>query len=90
MSIIGAVAAYRANGGASGVHFANRYFSVGFVLGIRFLSLIIAAGVFIACSVWAFDLEAPIPVTFLEVMLLSLLVAYYWRLARHIHDVAGP
>ncbi|MGH8637162.1 MAG: hypothetical protein ACREUZ_08520 [Burkholderiales bacterium] len=87
--IIGTVAAYRANGGNAGIDFANRYFSLGFVLLIRLLMLLIPILLVVSLYMLAmYDLAEPVPTTLLEVALLGLwIVAYYWRLAKHIRDV---
>jgi len=90
-SIIGTLVAYRANGRTAGVHFANRFLSLGFVLTVRFLVFLIPAmAVLVAYWAMNFDAEEPIPVTFVDVALSALLqVVFYWRLAKHFRDVAA-
>lgn len=49
--VLGTIAAFRANGGSSGIKFAERYFSIGLVVTIRFMVLLIPI-VFIMAAYW--------------------------------------
>jgi hypothetical protein len=78
--IIGSIAAFRANGGDSGIKFVERYFSIGFVVSIRFLILLIPL---IGLVDWP-DYPNSIDV----ITFSSLYVAMYARIVKHIADVA--
>lgn len=91
--IIGTVAAYHANGGARGKAFAAKYFSIGFVMLIRFLvyftPVMIVLFMYYALSIdWsASDDEAAIPTGWFDVALLTVWsTALYARIAKHIRD----
>jgi len=95
ITIVGTIAAYRANGGAVGQGFAARYFSIGFVVLIRFLPLailvLIAIVAYQGLSVdWSSpEIEESFDTGWLEVSLISVwYVAYYARVVKHIRDTA--
>jgi hypothetical protein len=92
---IGTVIAYHANRGAKGTNFAAKYFSICFVMLIRFLVYIIpvmvALAIYYGLSVdWSSpDIEESFATGWFEVMLLSAwYAAFYARVAKHIRDTA--
>lgn len=84
--IVGTVYIYNKNGGANGTNFANKYFSISFVVGIRFLIYLIPM-IIILIGYWEFtfpEKETP-PTTFFEVSVLSLWYIFlYLNIAKHI------
>lgn len=94
----GTFVVYRANGGASGRHFLTRYFSLMWVLTIRFLVfmipiLIVAGFVIFSFSDTLFGAEAEeadFPVFSRTVLVASWIwfLVFYYRLAVHMRDVA--
>ncbi|HKQ31239.1 MAG TPA: hypothetical protein VJS66_08145 [Burkholderiales bacterium] len=97
--IVGTVAAYRANGGAAGTAFVEKYFSIGFVMLVRFLvyllPILVVLVVYYAFSLdWSSldddDAEAAFASSWFEVTLFSLwLAAMYWRICQHIKDTVA-
>lgn len=87
--LLGTLYAFRANGGSSGKDFLGKYFSIGFVVGIRFL--VISIPLFIAIVVYNImvfpDAEEPPSTFYSTIPLIVLVLAYYWRLIHHIRDI---
>ncbi len=104
ITIVGTVLAYRANGAGAGKNFAGKYFSIGFVVLIRFLVLLIP--VFVAIAIyyglsldWSspdidlevddLEVEESFATGWFEVLLISAwYVAYYARVVKHVRDTA--
>lgn len=93
----GSYAAYRANGGPTGVDFAARYFALGWVLGIRLLilmflplMLLIVGWVLAPTFIWP---EWQISDAALSGLVAISVVAFegtfYWRLVHHMGQVAA-
>lgn len=92
----GTILAYRANRGAQGKDFAAKYFSIGFVMSIRFLvyfiPLILVLGVYYALTVdWSSpEAASAFDANWFEVALFSAwYAALYARIVKHIGDTAG-
>jgi uncharacterized membrane-anchored protein YitT (DUF2179 family) len=87
--ILGTILIFRANGGASGVQFAARYFSIGFVVTIRFLVLLVPVTIAMVIY-WFFTYEGvETPTSFIEVAVFSAWYALlYADIARHVRAVA--
>jgi len=96
ISIAGTVYAFRANRGAMGKNFAAKYFSIGFVVFIRFLVYLIPLGfVMFAYYTIAYAMAGAESTSELdatsgfEVLLFSAwYMLYYMRVAKHIRDTA--
>jgi hypothetical protein len=91
IAVAGTIYAFRANGGATGEHFAARYFSIGFVATIRFLVLLIpimgGMMVFWAAS-W--ESEGIVETTPVEVAVFSAwYAALYLYMGKHIRQTAS-
>ena len=86
---VGTIFAFKANGSTKGSDFLGKYFSLGFVIAIRFL--VYAIPLFIALFVYyllAFGKEEEIPTNYVDVIpFLIWYVALYWRLYVHIKQV---
>jgi len=86
---IGTIFAYRANGGGEGSDFLGRFFSINFVVGIRFIALLIP--MFLALVFYyeyAFPGEEEIVSSPTDILPFQLWFALlYWRTCRHISDV---
>ena len=85
--VLGALAMYRFNGGREGRDFFVRYFSLLWVVGIRFTVFILPL-----IGVWVFWLvsneQYPEQAMWQEVIaLVSLHLIFYWRLVHHIAEV---
>lgn len=84
--IAGTILAFRANGGASGVQFPARYFSIGLVATLRFVVLLIPL-MAVMMIYWFFVPEAE--GTGVEVALLSAwYILLYVYIARQVREVA--
>lgn len=87
--VLGTIYVYKKNGGAEGKDFANKYFSIGFVMGIRFLVYFI--GVIVLLIIYwsyVFPNNEEMPTTFVEVLLFFIwYVALYFQIAKHIEEI---
>lgn len=104
IAIAGTIAVYRANGGAAGKRFAEKYVSTGLVVLIRFLPVLIpvmvAIFVYDGLAVeWSspdvdlevddLEVEESFATGWFEVLLISAwYVAYYARVVKHVRDMA--
>jgi len=86
---IGTVFAYKANGAGNGNNFLARYFSIGFVVTVRFLALLIPLMILLMLYYfYAFDIEEEITTTAWDFLpFLIWYVALYWRICKHISDL---
>lgn len=87
--ILGAFYAFSKNKGKNGSNFLPRYFSIGWVLMLRFYIL----SFFILSSVFLADYFLPSLLSsenqwFGSLIFLGIQVAYYYRLGYHMEDVA--
>ncbi len=87
--LIGTIIAYRSNGGATGKDFLGRYFSIGFVVSIRFLVLLIPmCAALVAYYIYAFPDEEPIVSTPVDILLFTIWYAFlFWRISKHVSDI---
>jgi hypothetical protein len=88
--VIGTIYAYKINGGENGTNFADKYFSISFVVGIRFLIYYIPLiAILIFYLVFTSPEQENRPTTFLEVALTTIWQIWlYLRVIKHIGDVA--
>jgi len=95
IAITGTIAAFRVNGGAQGKAFAAKYFSISFVVLIRFLVYLIPIIVVLliyygmTTDMGALDSEDALQTGWLEVALLAIwTAALYGTVVKHIRDTA--
>ncbi len=88
--ILGAIIAYKSNKGNAGRDFMGRFFSIGFVTGIRFIPVyILVLGAFVIYEYY-FVPEQDFQSTAINTLpTILLLIAVYWRICKHISDVAN-
>jgi len=86
---LGTIYAYKANGSNNGSDFLGKYFSIGFVMAIRFL--VYAIPLFLLLFVYyfyAFGEEEEIPTNYIDVIpFLIWYAVMYWRIYVHIKQV---
>jgi hypothetical protein len=82
---IGTWLCYYFNGGNRGREFAERYFSISFVVAVRVLALAIPVMIFYLENFW--DEAAPAGIVE-HVVVMLWTAAYYWRVCTHINVVA--
>ncbi len=93
LQIIGAYYVYKCNKGSSGNNFLQKYLSIGWVLGIRWLIMVLIpfVAVYIVCGWLAavmYDVDI-LQYDFLNLFILSLFsISYYWLFGKHMKDVA--
>jgi len=87
--LIGTIIVYRANGGETGRDFLGRYFSIGFVVSIRFLVFMIPMFfVLVVYYIYAFPADEPIVSTPIDVLPFTIWYALiFWRIQKHVSDV---
>lgn len=84
----GTFLAYIFNGGIKGKEFAERYFSISFVVGIRFTLALFPVMVVLMLPIMEIDEE--FNTDWYHVVIASILMsAYYWRCLVHIKYVAN-
>ncbi|MEE9337564.1 MAG: hypothetical protein V3U87_05750 [Methylococcaceae bacterium] len=87
--LIGTIFVYRSNGGKTGKDFLGRYFSIGFVVSIRFLVLLIPMfAALVAYYIYAFPDEEIIVSTPADKLPFIIWYALlFWRINKHVSDV---
>ena len=89
LAVVGTIYIYSKNGGAIGQHFLQRYLALGWVVTIRWLAIVLFAGVAYVVTLIAFGVEAKVA-TWFDFMLLVLAEAVvYWRVGHHVGDLAN-
>jgi hypothetical protein len=96
LSVVGAgtYLSFYANGAGSGVQFAERYFSISFVVGLRFIPLLIPLALLTGFAVGIVKIAFGITsvssgIHYATLALVRVwLVVMYWRIVTHINDVA--
>ena len=85
--VAGTLYAYKKNGGEVGKDFANKYFSIGFVLGIRFFVYLILPMVILTIY-WSIDnRNEETETTFVEIFILyAWYILFYYQLGKHISE----
>ena len=88
LAVVGTIYIYRQNGGASGQHFLQRYFAVGWVVAIRWLVVFILAAVVFYATLAAVgaDTESTHWYDFLFLAVVEAVI--YWRIGHHVRDLA--
>ena len=86
---LGTIYAFKANGANDGNDFLGKYFSIGFVVTIRFLVYAIPLFILLfAYYFYAFGEEEEIPTNYIDVIpFLVWYIAMYWRIYVHIKQV---
>jgi hypothetical protein len=83
--ILGILFAFKANGGTSGTNFLEKFFSISFVISIRFTDILIL--IFIGLGLHHFFFKAQ-ETTFLDTFVIFIWhTGMYWRIFKHIRDV---
>ena len=85
---MGTVFCFHANGGDTGAEFLRKYLSISWLLTIKFVAILIPAGV---CFVYVMNYFA-IPVssetTLIEMFLFTLIsLFYYWKIGHHLRSL---
>ncbi len=90
ISIVGVIYIYKCNNGRDGAHFLQRYFSLSWVVGIRWIVLLALPAMivyFIALGIYS---EVPSSTTLLDLLFLNLLyLSFFWLFGKHVKDVAN-
>jgi len=85
---VGTCLAYYFNGGKNGKEFAERYFSISFVVGVRFMAVFVPL-IFIELAIF-YEEDDEMLTTWYEVSIsLILMFLYYWRTIVHMKYVAN-
>jgi len=88
LAVVGTVYVFRENGGAVGKHFLQRYFAIGWVVGIRWLVtlVIVAVAFYGTLMTMNIDTESTSWHDFLFAAVAE--TGLYWRLGYHVRDLA--
>ena len=88
MVVVGTVLLYLRNGGKKGIKFFVRYFSLLWVVGIRFLAVTIPLATIYLFLVFSPEEDTWADTWYETATYLLVTGLYYWRLRVHIGDVA--
>ncbi len=86
ISIMGLIAAFRANGGAHGVDFLGKYFSIAFVVGMRLLPISFVI-MFLSVVISEVMEEEQVASVVVGGSYISIFLLFYWRICKHIGDI---
>lgn len=86
LAVAGTIYIYHQNGGASGHHFLQRYFAIGWVVSVRWFFLIIPPGI-VFYALLKGDTEDTTWDEFLFFAVAEALL--YWRIGHHVGDLAN-
>ena len=89
ITCLGTYFSYKANGGASGVDFLGRFFSISFVVGIRFVVLLIPMYIAIfAYYYYVYPIDQELETTAFDIIIYQAwFIFLYVRTYKHIRDV---
>lgn len=89
--VAGTIFAFRANKGNAGTDFVGRYFSISFVVGVRLFLPVFFITMFVHIFAGALKPdETDIPTSPLTMVPELLLISFvFWRICKHIGDVAN-
>lgn len=87
LAIVGTIYLYRCNGGAAGIHFVQRYLSIGWVVAVRWGVVVMAA--FVA-MLFLIDTSAEETTPQVALFFIIAEVVLYERIGHHIRTVANP
>ena len=89
LAVVATIYIYRQNGGADGQHFLQRYFAIGWVVGIRWLVVIVLTTIAFIATLTALRLETE-HTTWYSFMFFAIAEAVvYWRIGHHVRDLAN-
>jgi hypothetical protein len=89
LAVVATIYIYRQNGGADGQHFLQRYFAIGWVVGIRWLVVLVLATIAFIATLTALGLETK-HTTWYDFMFFAIgEVVVYWRIGHHVRDLAN-
>jgi hypothetical protein len=85
---LGTIYIYHRNGGANGQHFLQRYFAIGWVVGMRWMAVLFVATVvfYLSLRVGGGDPEGKHWSGLL--FYAAAMTALYWRIGHHVGDLA--
>jgi hypothetical protein len=88
LAVAGTIYIFRRNGGSAGEHFLQRYFAVGWVVGVRMFVIIVCVGFAFYLVLQAARIGTD-GTTWYEVVLHAATEALiYWRIGCHVGDLA--
>lgn len=89
ITAIGVYYVYKCNKGASGDNFLQKYLSIGWVVGMRWIVLILLPIMIVYFIVVPISSSISDTTTFSEVIFFNILyISYFWLLGKHIKEVA--
>ena len=87
--LVGTIFAFKANGGSTGEDFLGRFFSIGFIISVRFFVILIAIiSITMVYIYYSTDENGYIETSPVDIFpYLIWYVALFWRICFHIKDV---
>ena len=88
LAVLGSIYVYRQNGGAAGNHFLQRYFAIGWVVGIRCGVIILLATAACYGTLMTVGVKTQDTAWYDLVFLVIATTLVYWRIGHHVRDLA--
>lgn len=87
LAVLGTIYIFRQNGGSDGSQFLPRYFSIGWVVGVRYfvVALVLYLSLMIGLEIADFSMESSTVIDFLFFSVSETL--YFQRIGHHVRDV---
>jgi hypothetical protein len=89
LAVVGSIYIYRQNGGPGGQHFLQRYFAVGWVVGLRWLVVFIGASVAFYGTLAAVGADTDNTPWYDFLFFAVAEAVIYWRIGHHVRDLAS-
>ena len=88
LAVLGTIWIYRQNGGADGRLFLQRYLAIGWVVGIRWMAVLLVLFIPLFIMLWLYGIESEVTTLYDVVFFAAAEFALYWRIGVHVGNVA--
>jgi hypothetical protein len=89
LAVIGNLYIFRQNGGSSGKYFLQRYFAVGWVVGVRWIAAFLPAMLVFYVALESLGSGSEDTTQWYDFVLITAAEAgFYWRFGHHVRDLA--
>ena len=90
LTVFGTLYVFRQNGGASGQYLLQRYFAVGWVVGVRWIAGLLPAMLVFYVALEALGSGSEDSTEWYDFVLITVAEAgFYWRFGHHVRDLAS-
>lgn len=88
LAILGTIYIFHQNGGSEGRYFLQRYFAIGWVVGIRCIVAIVACAIALFATLEYLGRATEETSVLDFVFFAAAEIIVYWRIGHHVHDLA--